>query len=259
MVNRVYERQQEVFMKFLTAFLLICVSVAPAAAQQPGWIGITIGDGNDQGAIIQSVQANSPAEKAGLKTGDLVLEYNKTPVLGSVQLTRLVRETPPGRAVEVKVRRDNRDQTVSVTTERGDNAFDRLRVFSGDGAIRIGPDRSILLDNLYNLKRDTSQMQVWMSFSRSGIRVDNMTNQLRNFFGVTGEAGVLVASVDPGSAAEKAGLKAGDVVTAVDNRTVRTPSEFDREMRTGSTKISLRIVRDKKEQDITIERTSPTR
>ena len=98
-------------MKFFTAFLLICVSVAPAMAQQPGWIGITIEDGKDQGATIQSVQANSPAEKAGLKTGDLVLEYNKTPVLGSVQLTRLVRETPPGRTVEVKVRRDNRDQT----------------------------------------------------------------------------------------------------------------------------------------------------
>ena len=86
-----------------------------------------------------------------------------------------------------------------------------------------------------------------------------MTSQLREFFGVTGEGGVLVASVDPGSAAEKAGLKAGDVVTTVDNRPVRTPSEFDRQMRTGSTKISLRIVRDNKEQDITIDRTSSTR
>ena len=98
-------------MKFLTAFLLICVTVAPALAQQPGWIGITIEDGKDQGATIQTIQANSPAAKAGLKTGDLVPEYNKTPVSGPVQLTRLVRETPPGRTVEIKVRRDNRDQT----------------------------------------------------------------------------------------------------------------------------------------------------
>jgi S1-C subfamily serine protease len=132
-------------------------------------------------------------------------------------------------------------------------------MFSGDGAFRIGPDRSILLDRLDNLRQDMSQVQVRMSFSRSGIRVDGMTNQLREFFGVTGDGGVLVASVDPGSTAEKAGLKAGDVVTSVDNRTVRTPAEFDREMRTGGAKVSLRVVRDKKEQDITIDRTSSTR
>jgi S1-C subfamily serine protease len=126
-------------------------------------------------------------------------------------------------------------------------------------AFRIGPDRSILLDRLDDLKRDMSQIQVRMSFSRSGIRVDNMTNQLREFFGVTGDGGVLVASVDSGSAAEKAGLKAGDVITSVDNRTVRTPAEFDREMRTGAAKISLRVVRDKKEQDITIDRSPSTR
>ena len=246
-------------MKFLAACLLICVAVLPVMAQQPGWIGISIDDGKDQGATIQNVQANSPAEKAGLKTGDLVLEYNKTPVLGSVQLTRLVRETPPGRSVEVKVRRDNRDQTISVTTERAENTFDRLRVFNGDGALKIGPDRSILFDRLDNLRNDMSQMQVRMSFSRSGIRVDNLTNQLREFFGVTGDAGVLVASVDSGSAAEKAGLKAGDVVTSVDSRPVRTPAEFDREMRSGTGKVSLRVVRDKKEQDITIDRASSTR
>ena len=151
-----------------------------------------------------------------------------------------------------------------MTTERAENALDRLRVFSGDGALRIGPDRSMLLDRfdldrLDNLRRDMSQIQVRMSVSRSGIRVDSLTNQLREFFGVTGDAGVLVASVDPGSAAEKAGLKAGDVITSVDNRSVRTPAEFDREMRTGSTKVSLRVVRDKKEQDISIDRTPSTR
>jgi len=130
---------------------------------------------------------------------------------------------------------------------------------TGDGAFRIGPDRSILLDRLDDFRKDMSQIQVRMSFSRSGIRVDNLTNQLREFFGVTGDAGVLVASVDSGSAAEKAGLKAGDVVTSVDSRPVRTPAEFDREMRSGTGKVSLRVVRDKKEQDITIDRASSTR
>ena len=67
--------------------------------------------------MIRSVETNSPAGKAGLNSGDIILEYNKENVLGAQQLTRLIRETPVGRTVELKVRRDTGDQTLQVTTE----------------------------------------------------------------------------------------------------------------------------------------------
>src|SRR5215468_10905776 len=98
------------------SILLLCI---PAVAQEPGWIGVSIEDQKDRGAMIRRVEPNSPAEKAGLREGDVILEFDKEQVSGVQQLTRLVRETPVGRTVDVKVRRDNKDETFKVTMERG--------------------------------------------------------------------------------------------------------------------------------------------
>ena len=87
---------------------------------------------------------------------------------------------------------------------------------------------------------------------QSGVRVEQPSDQLRDFFGVSGNNGVLVTSVDRGSAAEKAGLKAGDVITAIGGRTVSSPDAFSREMR-GNSKPVLKIIRDKKEREIRVE------
>ena len=65
--------------------------------------------------------------------------------------------------------------------------------------------------------------------------------------------GVLVTSVDSGSAAEKAGLKAGDVITTIDGKMIRTPNDFSREMRARGAKTILKAVRDKQEREITLE------
>lgn len=89
-------------------------------------------------------------------------------------------------------------------------------------------------------------------YVQSGIRVEQLTDQLRDFFGVFSNNGVLVTSVDSGSAAEKAGLKAGDVITTVDGRNIRTPADFSREMRADS-KPMIKIFRDKQEREIRIE------
>src|SRR5689334_5310982 len=99
-----------------TVMLVASVSVL---AQETGWIGVSIEDQKDSGAIVRRVEPNSPAEKAGLKEGDVILEFNREAVVGVQQLTRLVRETPVGRMVDVKVRRDSREETLKVTADRG--------------------------------------------------------------------------------------------------------------------------------------------
>jgi len=88
---------------YISAMLFMAL---PALAQDTGWIGISIEDQKENGAIISRVQPNSPAEKAKLKEGDVILEFNKESVVGAQQLTRLVRETPVGRTVSVRVRRE---------------------------------------------------------------------------------------------------------------------------------------------------------
>ena len=225
----------------LIAFLL---AAAPALAQEAGWIGINIEDQKDRGAVVHNVEPNSPASKAGLKEGDVIVQYNKQDVIGVQQLTRLVRETPVGRTVEVKVRRDNRDQTFQVTTEAA-RFGDRLGRFELDfPGFHIRTDRRV---------RDLPRVQVNTTYVQSGIRVEQLTDQLRDFFGVYSNSGVLVTSVDQNSDAQKAGLKAGDVITSVNGRSIRAPAEFSREMRTAGSKPALKIFREKTEREIKMD------
>jgi serine protease Do len=236
-------------MKILLTFVLACMIALPAHAQQTGWLGVSVEDGKDQGATIRSVETDSPAAKAGLKSGDLITEYNRTPVLGSVQLSRLIRETPPGRTVDLKFRRDNRDQTVQITTA---TAQDRTVTF-----FRNGPTID-LRDRLESVRNAVPRFQMTFSYSRSGIHVQDMTSQLRDFFGINSNNGVLVVMVDRASAGETAGIKAGDVIIAVDGHGIRSPYDFDREMR-ATARVTVRVMRDKKESDIVVDRSTDSR
>jgi serine protease Do len=222
------------------AFLLAAMAI-PVLAQNPGWIGISIDDQTDRGAVVRRVERDSPAEKAGLKEGDTSLEFNKETVVGAQQLTRLVRETPVGRTVDLKIRRDNRDETVKVTTTDTASAFRSGRVNINVPNINLDLDRVI---------RDSSRsVQIHTTFSQSGLRVEELTDQLRDFFGAPSTGGVLITSVDSGSDGDKAGLKAADVITSIDGRTIRTPNDFSREMRANSKPV-MKVIRDKKEREI---------
>jgi len=224
-----------------TAIVTVIVFAAlPALAQEAGWVGISIEDQKDNGAVVRMVEPNSPAEKAGLRQGDVIQQYNKQDVSGVQQLTRLVRETPVGRTVEVKIRRDNRDQTLRVTTEKTPNNPGRIRAQL--------PDPGLLRDRI---TRSIPRVQVYTTFTKSGIQVEQMSDQLRDYFGVSGNYGVLVANVEKNSAAEKGGVKAGDVITSVDGKSIRTPADFNREMRGSAA--TLKIFRDKQERELKVE------
>jgi serine protease Do len=231
---------------WLSVACAVVLTAIPAVAQQSGWLGISVEDQRNTGAVVRSVEPNSPAERAGLKQNDVIVEYNKENVLGVQQLTRLIRETPVGRTVDMKIRRDNRDQTLQVTTEAS-----RFPDALGDIHVNL-PNVSVLADQVRRTVV-APRVQVRTTFVQSGIQVEQMTDQLRNFFGVSTDLGVLVSSVDAGSAAEKAGLKSGDVITAVEGRSVRGPSDFSREMRLVNGKGTLKIVRDKQERELKLD------
>jgi serine protease Do len=233
-------------MKGIFLATMMLVAAIPVLAQELGWIGVSIEDQKDGGAIVRRVEPNSPAEKAGLKEGDVILDFNKEAVIGVQQLTRLVRETPVGRTVDIKVRRDNREQTFKVTAERASGRGGGFGRFELDVPnVHILADGALKNIQSYPFQFNTSSVQ-------SGIRVEQLTDQLRDFFGVFSNNGVLVASVDSGSPAEKAGIKAGDVITTVDGRNIRTPQDFSREMRADS-KPMIKIIRDKQEREVRIE------
>jgi membrane-associated protease RseP (regulator of RpoE activity) len=91
------------------------------------------------------------------------------------------------------------------------------------------------------------------SSARSGLMVENITNQLGDFFGVKDGKGVLVRSVEKGSLGEKAGFHAGDVVVKVNNQPVHDTSDFTHALRsTSGNSASVTVMRDKREQNLTL-------
>ena len=225
-------------MKQLLCIATLLAAALPIQAQEAGWIGIRVEDWKDRGVVVRSVEPNSPAAKAGLRDGDVIIQFNKEDVVGVLQFIRFVRETPVGRTIEIKIQRNNADETLQVTTEK-------LPFPNGFGGFDLQLPRIRV--------RDFPQVQVNTTYVQSGIRVERLTDQLRDFFGVYSNGGVLVTSVDPGSAADKAGLKAGDVIISIDGKSIRTPNDFSREMRSRGSKTSLKVIRGKLEQEISVE------
>jgi len=206
----------------------------------------------EAGAEIKEVLADSAAEKAGLKPGDVVLEYQGSRVEGATQLTRLVQETPSGRTVALKIWRDGSGRPLSVTLqdrEAGDrHIFERRIMMSHDA-----PEADVDVPDLEIEMPDIPMLDSMPQSVRLGVSIENLTDQLAAHFGVKGGGGVLVRSVQEGSRAAEAGLKAGDVIVKVDQLVVDDSSEFRSALRERRGKgLSLTVVRDRREQTIAV-------
>jgi len=202
----------------------------------------------ERGVEITRVEPDSPAEKAGLKPGDVVLEYNGQRVEGTQQFVRMVRETPPGRRVTLLISRDGATQTVAAT-------LGRRRAADWSLGPEFRADMERLREQLRDLRIEVDAPRAFILSWRSallGVEAESLTDQLAEFFGV--KEGVLVRSVLKGTPAEKAGLKAGDVITKVEGETVRSPSQISSRLRRLRDKGSaqLTIVRNRQEMTVTI-------
>ncbi len=201
------------------------------------------------GVEITRVEEGSPAEKAGIKAGDVVLEYNGQRVEGMEQFGRMVRETPAGREVKLVVSRGGATQTISATVgtrkgKTGSNVFPGVEI----PEIHI-PDIPFVFTTLRS--------------PMLGVEAESLGTQLASYFGV--KDGVLVRSVLKDTAAEKAGIKAGDVITKVDGAGVTTPNELSSSVRSAASKrtFAIELMRDHREMTVNVtvddrsERTIP--
>jgi serine protease Do len=205
---------------------------------------------DEHGVEVTSVDADSPASKAGVKVSDVIVEYNGQRVEGIEQFLRLVRETPVGRQVKLLISRNGATQTLTATTgSRSVNTF----VWNGDDFKQFKMPEIHIPDMPHTL-------MMWQSRTL-GVESESLNSQLGEYFGA--KEGVLVRSVIKGSAAEKAGLKAGDVITKIGNRKVTSPNEISNALRSlSSTKaVPVTIIRDRKETsvNVTIEEKSSER
>ena len=220
-------------------------------------IGVRLTDRSGGGVVIDEVVAGSPADKAGLKRSDVIVEFDGEQVRSARQFARLVQETASGRPVKVTITREGQRRDVQVTPDerRGDVM---VSGDFGDYMRDLGRDLGRLGDRLppfnFNFDFDTPIV----SGRRLGVTIEELTGQLADYFGA--KDGVLVTSVTDGSAAARAGLKAGDVITSINGERVGSREDLLRGLRDASSEdVKIGIVRDKKESSVTAKIEQPTR
>jgi serine protease Do len=234
-------------------------------------IGVSIRDVEESdsktaqaGVIVEEVATESPGEKAGIRKGDAIVEFDGERVRSARQLTRVVQETPSGRTVSAVLLREGKKTPVSITP-RDDgrfsfSGFDDLGDFSPEFKFRVAPRVTPPTP-----PTPPSPPMVWDfdgligRSGRLGISIDSLSPQLAEYFGT--KEGVLVSSVSDNSAAAKAGLKAGDVITTFNGSTINDPQDIRRRIQSlnDGDEFTVTVMRDRKPVTLKGKAESPER
>ena len=202
------------------------------------------------GAEVITVDHDAPAGKAGLHVHDVILSMNNQPVEGEAQLGRMLRETPAGRTVTFLVSRDGQQMTFTI------QLVDRstLEADAWSQHIPVEPDDEdddLTLPSQQSGPGNGFISAFGMNPSYTGLQLDMLGPQLANYFGVHDGQGLLVKRVDDNSPASAAGLRAGDVITRVNGRTVATTNQWMHAIHANRGKqVQLTIMRDRRESTV---------
>jgi serine protease Do len=172
-----------------------------------GWLGVSVqpvtpelaksfGLETERGALVAEVMKGSPAEKSGVKEGDIVLQFDGHAIKEMGELPRIVAATPVGKKVNVVVQRDGRQQTVPVVVEQ-------LK----DG--EAGEDTTLPSDRL-------------------GIKVAELTQERAQQLGVQGDRGIVVTEVEPDGLADRAGIQEGDLIREVNGARIARVADYNK-------------------------------
>lgn len=173
-----------------------------------GWIGVAIQDlsremveyydlKDDKGVLVADVFENDPADKAGIKPQDIIIDINGTKIENSRELTTFIAGLPVGEKAKVTVLRDNKEKTFTVQiAKREEEKLASKRMLNDE---------------------ETGEL---------GVRVSNITSELKDRFNLPDMEGIVITKVESGSKADMAGLKAGDVIKEINRQRVETVDEY---------------------------------
>lgn len=233
-------------------------------------LGVSLEDGEEPGAVVKDVQPDSPAAKAGLQAGDVIVRYQGQRVEGAAALARMVRETPGGRHVEMDVSRNGSVQKLSATLDKGDGMHrwaEGLREGALDDldielpAMPPMPDIPPIPpippvarefergDGFRRLLRETGGAR------KLGIQYQEVSGQLARYFKLSEDAGILVSEVEADGPAAKAGLKAGDVILKFNGSAVTDSRSFREQVRKADagSEATLTVSREGRSLDLTVK------
>jgi len=204
-----------------------------------------------RGVGVTRIVKDSPAEKAGLRKDDVILRVDGENITSVRKLNRIVSELAPDQSVKITVSRGGSEQEITATIAKRSNTF-----FANGDLLRNQPQiwkwergnepKEWKFDvvppfkgNMFPNNDDNLVFQLGNS-RRIGVSTVELTKQLADYFGIAGGKGVLVTSVTEDGPAAKAGVRAGDVITAVDGEAVDSPGDI------------LQVINRKKEGDVTL-------
>ena len=230
----------------LGLLLILNAGQTSAGEDGQGYLGVMLQDitpsmakalqlEGQSGVMINQVVDDSPAAQAGLEDGDIILEFQGQPIHDYNDLTRAVRRSPPGEKVELLILHGGKKQTLWVELgekkkSSGGHVFtndDEDFWVNGDGKVLLfrGEDDDLDVDgwdfeDLKNLKELEGYTQLTTEHGYLGVQLDDLGEQLAEYFQVKDGKGALVTEVTEDSPAAAAGLKAGDVIIELDGKKI---------------------------------------
>ena len=249
-----------------------------AAAEIHGWMGVRIqpvtadiaeslGLKKAEGALVAEPQSGTPAAKAGILAGDVITAVDGNEVKTPSDLARKISATAPGTDVKLSIQRKGEEKTVSVTLgqqpeqRQGDNSTDQqgspfqnfLRQFGfedmpeGMQDWRFGQNWPFRIPQMQTTA--ASDVHGWI-----GVRIQAVTADIADGLGLKKTEGALVAEPQSDSPAAKAGILAGDVITAVDGKDVKDPGDLARKIgaMAPGTEVKLSIQRKGEEKTVSV-------
>jgi serine protease Do len=207
----------------------------------------------ERGVVVADVTKDSPAAKAGLKEKDVITEVNGQRVEGAAQFRRMIHEIPAGRTAQLTVWRDGRAQSLSATLGKAEERHDKwMGATPGAFAFRM-PE--VQIPEMPSIDLGEGMGMVMAGRPRLGIDAEDIGGQLGSFFGAPDGEGILVRSVNSGSPAEKAGMKAGDVITSFNGERVRSLGDLRQKLasQNDAKTAKIGVLRNRSEMTLSVE------
>ena len=230
-----------------------------------GWLGVGVSEVStdkmkslklpeERGALLGKIVPESPAAKAGLKENDVVLEINGQRIEGTEQFRRMIHEIPAGRTASLTVWRDGRSQNIKVTIGKQE-AGNRKMFVDGPKSFAFKMPTMPAMPDLSGLEHLRTFSMISPGRPVLGIDAENLEGDFGNYFGEPDGEGILVRGVFANSAAAKAGLKVGDVITSLNGERIRSASELREKLMTSheAKSIQLGVLRNKSAVTLTVE------
>ncbi len=212
------------------------------------------------GAFVSEVTPDSAAARAGLLANDVIVSVDGETIRSARQLARVIGESPDGRALQIVYVRGTSRHTTSATPEAP--AAPTLTFRRGPGRVmelerrrEIGPGGNV---QPFVFRNGPGSLRIWSGRGRLGVTLQPLGDQLAAYFGV--KEGALVSHVADASAAARAGLQAGDVITTVNGKSVKDPGDVADHLRDteDGKSVAVGIVRSRQAQTITVTLDTPS-